>query len=59
VGSPAEERCRALLVVVQDDSIAELVAGGVMLGTRVSPEFLPAIFQKSSPIHDGRDRRDH
>ena len=53
VGALAEERCGALVVVVQDDSIAELVTGGVTLGSRVSPELLEAIFQKSSPIHDG------
>jgi diadenylate cyclase len=53
VGALAEDRCGALVVVVQDDSIAELVTGGVTLGSRVSPELLRAIFQKSSPIHDG------
>jgi uncharacterized protein (TIGR00159 family) len=49
----AEEWCGALIVVVQDDSITEVVAGGVTLDSRVSPEILQAIFQKSSPIHDG------
>ncbi|PWT82160.1 MAG: TIGR00159 family protein [Blastocatellia bacterium] len=52
-GSLAEDRCGALIVFVQDDSIAELVTGGVTLSSRVSPELLQAIFQKSSPIHDG------
>jgi uncharacterized protein (TIGR00159 family) len=49
----AEIRCGALVVVVQEDSIAELVTGGVTLDSRVSTELLQAIFQKSSPIHDG------
>jgi len=52
-GSLAEARCGALIVMVQDDSIAELVTGGVTVGSRVSPELLQAIFQKNSPIHDG------
>jgi diadenylate cyclase len=52
-GSLAEAKTGALIVIVQDDSIAELVTGGVTLGSRVSPELLQAIFQKSSPIHDG------
>jgi len=51
--SLAAAKCGALIVIVQDDSIAELVSGGVTLGSRVSPELLQAIFQKSSPIHDG------
>ncbi len=52
-GALAEARCGALMVVVQEDSIAELVTGGIALGSRVSPEILQAIFQKGSPIHDG------
>jgi uncharacterized protein (TIGR00159 family) len=52
-GALAKARCGALIVVVQEDSIAELVTGGIPLGSRVSPEILYAIFQKSSPIHDG------
>jgi uncharacterized protein (TIGR00159 family) len=52
-GALARGRCGALIVVVQEDSIAELVTGGITLGSRVSPEILQAIFQKSSPIHDG------
>jgi uncharacterized protein (TIGR00159 family) len=52
-GDLAAEKCGALIIIVQDDSIDELVSGGVMLGSRVSPELLQAIFQKGSPIHDG------
>src|SRR6185369_10528284 len=49
----ARVRCGALLVLVQDDSVAELVTGGVPIAARVSPELLQAIFRKDSPIHDG------
>ena len=49
----AKARCGALIVIVQEDSIAELVTGGVAVGARVSPELLQAVFQKDSPLHDG------
>jgi uncharacterized protein (TIGR00159 family) len=49
----ARERCGALIVSVQDDSVAELVTGGVAIAARISPELLQAVFQKDSPIHDG------
>jgi diadenylate cyclase len=52
-GSLAEARCGALIVIVQNDSIAEVVTGGIRIGSRVSPELLQAIFEKKSPIHDG------
>jgi diadenylate cyclase len=49
----ARDRCGALIVSVQDDSVAELVTGGVTMSARTSPELLQAIFQKASPLHDG------
>jgi uncharacterized protein (TIGR00159 family) len=49
----ARERCGALIVNVQDDSVTELVTGGVAIAARVSPELLQALFQKNSPLHDG------
>jgi uncharacterized protein (TIGR00159 family) len=49
----ARERCGALIVNVQDDSVAELVTGGVAISARISPELLQALFQKNSPLHDG------
>ena len=49
----AEERCGALIVLVRNDSIAEVVTGGILVASRVSPELLQSIFQKTSPIHDG------
>src|SRR5262245_29215929 len=52
-GALADTKCGALIVIVQEDSVSELVAGGVMLGSRVAPEMLQAVFQKTSPIHDG------
>src|SRR5262245_21465497 len=52
-GTLAEAKCCALIVVVQEDAVAELITGGIALGSHVSPEILQAIFQKSSPLHDG------
>jgi uncharacterized protein (TIGR00159 family) len=49
----AKARVGALIVLVQDDSIGELVTGGVAIDARVSPELLLTIFQKNSPLHDG------
>src|SRR5262245_60293755 len=49
----AKDGCGALIVSVQDDSIAELVTSGVRMSARTSPELLQALFQKSSPLHDG------
>ena len=49
----ARVRCGALIVLLGEDSIAELVTGGVAIAARVSPELLQAIFQKESPLHDG------
>jgi diadenylate cyclase len=43
----------ALIVVVRRNAVMELVSGGVMLEAGVSPEILEAIFQKTSPVHDG------
>jgi len=43
----------ALIVVVRRNAVAELVSGGIMLEAAVSCEILEAIFQKTSPLHDG------
>ena len=51
--SLARARCGALLVLVQKDSIAELVTTGIQLDGRVSADILEAVFQKGSAIHDG------
>jgi diadenylate cyclase len=49
----AQEGLGALIVVVQRDSVAELVDGGVELGASISQELLESLFQKTSPLHDG------
>ncbi|MGA2131975.1 MAG: diadenylate cyclase [Bryobacteraceae bacterium] len=43
----------ALIVIVRRNAVAELVSGGVVLEADVSSEILEAIFQKTSPVHDG------
>ncbi|MGA2578700.1 MAG: diadenylate cyclase [Bryobacteraceae bacterium] len=43
----------ALIVIVRRDAVTELVSGGITLESWVSPEILEAIFQKTSPVHDG------
>ncbi len=43
----------ALIVVVRNNSVTELVSGGIVLEAAVSAEILEAIFQKTSPVHDG------
>ena len=43
----------ALIVVVRRNAVAELVSDGIVLDAAVSPEILEAIFQKTSPVHDG------
>jgi diadenylate cyclase len=49
----AQGHVGALLVVVRRDTISELLDGGVTIGAAVSSELLEAIFQKTSPLHDG------
>jgi diadenylate cyclase len=43
----------ALIVIVRRNAVTELVSGGIVLEAGVSPEILEAIFQKTSPVHDG------
>ncbi|MGC9946601.1 MAG: diadenylate cyclase [Bryobacteraceae bacterium] len=43
----------ALIVLVRRNAVTELVSGGIVLEAAVSPEILEAIFQKTSPVHDG------
>ncbi len=43
----------ALIVIVRRNAVAELVSGGIVLEAAVSAEILEAIFQKTSPVHDG------
>src|SRR5579872_4467359 len=51
--SLAQTRCGALIVIGRKDTIAELVTSGVQLNGQVSADILTAVFQKSSPVHDG------
>jgi len=43
----------ALIVIVRRNAVAEMISGGIVLDAAVSPEILEAIFQKTSPVHDG------
>jgi len=43
----------ALIVVVRRNAVAELISNGITLDASVSSEILEAIFQKTSPVHDG------
>ena len=49
----ARNRLGALFVVAGRDSTRELIDGGLEINADVSPELLEAIFQHSSPLHDG------
>ena len=51
--SMASVRTGALIVLVRDDSLQDMVDGGVETGAEISPALLEAIFQKTSPLHDG------
>jgi diadenylate cyclase len=48
-----EVRVGALLVMVRRDAVTELLQGGTPLGAQVSRDLIEAIFQKTSPMHDG------
>jgi diadenylate cyclase len=47
------QRLGALLVIVRRNGVSELLEGGVALGAEISAELLEALFQKTSPLHDG------
>lgn len=51
--SMASVRLGALVVIVRDDIIGEMIDGGVEVNADVSPALLEAVFQKTSPLHDG------
>jgi diadenylate cyclase len=51
--SMARSRTGALIVFAREQSLHELVDGGVALGAEITPEIIQAIFQKPSPLHDG------
>ena len=43
----------ALIVIEQDDGLAEFVETGRFIDAKVSPELLETIFMTGSPLHDG------
>jgi diadenylate cyclase len=49
----ASESAGALIVIARRNPLGELVSDGIGLDAAISPEILQAIFQKTSPIHDG------
>lgn len=49
----AESSVGALIVIERRNSLGEIVSDGILLDAAVSPEILEAIFQKTSPVHDG------
>lgn len=51
--SLAASRLGALIVLAGQDSLDDLISGGVPLGGLISREILESIFRKGSPIHDG------
>jgi len=49
----AQDAVGALIVIVRMNAVGELVSDGIALDAVISPEILQAIFQKTSPVHDG------
>ncbi len=49
----AASRIGGLIVVIRTETAGELIQGGTRLGADVSRELIEAIFQKTSPMHDG------
>ena len=49
----AARKIGALIVIEQDDGLAEFVESGRFLDAKVSPELLETIFMVGSPLHDG------
>lgn len=46
-------RIGALIVIEQDDGLAEFVESGRFVDAKISPELLETIFMGGSPLHDG------
>lgn len=49
----ARQGLGALFVVAGQEPIGELLEGGTILGADISQPLIEAIFQKTSPLHDG------
>jgi|WetSurMetagenome_2_1015567.scaffolds.fasta_scaffold112775_1 diadenylate cyclase len=53
VFSMATARLGALIVLTGEDSLNDVINGGIPLNGLISREILESIFQKKSPVHDG------
>jgi uncharacterized protein (TIGR00159 family) len=53
VFSMSLSRSGALIVFPGEDSIEELIESGITVDSEITVEMIEAIFQKSSPMHDG------
>jgi len=51
--SMAHDRVGALIVIVRTDPVSDLIEDGVGVGAEISRPLLEAVFQKTSPVHDG------
>lgn len=49
----AAQRIGALFVIVRKDPVSDIVDDGVVLAADISRPLIMAIFEKSSPLHDG------
>lgn len=49
----AAARVGALMILPRENSIQEMVKGGIPYGADVSKPVLESVFQKNSPLHDG------
>ncbi|WP_321470655.1 diadenylate cyclase [uncultured Paludibaculum sp.] len=49
----AAQKTGALVIIARDHSTSELAGGGLEIGAALSAALLEALFQKTSPIHDG------
>jgi uncharacterized protein (TIGR00159 family) len=49
----AHNHVGALIVIVRKDPVSDLIEDGVAVGAEISRLLLEAIFQKTSPVHDG------
>ena len=49
----SERRIGALILLENQDSLAEYANRGVVLGSEFSPELLESIFATTTPLHDG------
>ena len=49
----AAARVGALMILPRENSIVEMVKGGIRYGAEVSKPVLESVFDKNSPLHDG------